>query len=55
MKGCDQYPDAYKKDHSIYSYYTDTKELITLKAGEDGVTEKWIELLKQMHREVRFT
>ena len=50
-RGSDQYPEAYQKDHSQYSYYTDTNDLITIKAGEDGVTEKWIALLKRMHRD----
>lgn len=50
-KGFEQYPDAYSKDRLRYRYYTDSREMIVLIAGENGVTEKWIEILKRMHRE----
>lgn len=50
-KGFEQYPDAYSKERSRYRYYTDSREMIVLIAGENGVTEKWIEILRQMHRE----
>ncbi len=46
-----QYPEVYRKDHSHYTYYTDDHKKIVLIAGENDVTEEWIMLLKQMHRE----
>ena len=50
-KRFEQYPDAYSKERLCYRYYTDSREMIVLMAGENGVTEKWIEMLKRMHRE----
>lgn len=50
-KAFNQYPEVYVKSHTKYSYYTDSREKITLEAGKDGITEAWIEELKLMHRE----
>ena len=50
-KAFDQYPEVYVKSHTKYSYYTDSREKITLEVGKDGITEEWIAELKQMHRE----
>ena len=50
-KAFDQYPEVYVKSHTKYSYYTDSREKITLEVGQDGITEEWIAELKQMHRE----
>lgn len=39
----------YSKDNKKFVYYTATEE-ITIVAGENGVTEKWIEEIKKLHR-----
>ena len=46
-----QYPNAYSKDNSSYTYLMDDGSAITLAAGKDGVTEDWIARLKAEHVE----
>lgn len=48
-----QYQHAYDSDNSRYSYRQDDGTVQTYIAGEDGVTEEWIALLKIAHREER--
>lgn len=44
-----QYPNAYSKDNSSYTYLMDDGSTVTLTAGKDGVTEDWIARLKADH------
>ena len=44
-----QYPNAYSKDNSSYTYLMDDGSAVTLTAGKDGVTEDWIARLKADH------
>lgn len=44
-----QYPNAYSKDNSNYTYLMDDGSAVTLTAGKDGVTEDWIARLKADH------
>ena len=44
-----QYPNAYSKDNSNYTYLMDDGSKVTLTAGKDGVTEDWIARLKADH------
>jgi len=44
-----QYPNAYSKDNSSYTYHMDDGSAVTLSAGKDGVTEDWIARLKADH------
>jgi hypothetical protein len=46
-----QYPNAYSKDNSRYTYKMDDGSAVTLTAGKDGVTEDWIARLKAAHVE----
>lgn len=46
-----QYPNAYSKDNSRYTYMMDDGSQVTLTAGKDGVTEDWIAQLKAGHIE----
>lgn len=39
----------YSKDNSTFIYYTATGK-ITIHAGRDGVTEEWIQTIKELHR-----
>lgn len=48
-----QFQHAYDSDNSRYSYRQDDGTVQTYIAGEDGVTEEWIALLKKAHREER--
>lgn len=45
--------NAYKKDNSRYVYWQDDGRRVTLIAGQDGVTEEWIERIKAWHRQER--
>ncbi len=44
-----QYPNAYSKDNSSYTYFMDDGSKVTLTADKDGVTEAWIAHLKADH------
>ena len=44
-----QYPNAYSKDNSSYTYLMDDGSTVTLSTGNDGVTEDWIARLKADH------
>ena len=44
------YPDIYKKGNDTYTYFGDDGTRFTLVAGQDGVTEEWIQFLKEEHR-----
>lgn len=46
-----QYPNAYSKDNSSYTYHMDDGSAVTLTAGKNGVTEDWIARLKAAHIE----
>lgn len=46
-----QYPNAYSKDNSHYTYMMDDGSAVTLTAGKDGVTEDWIAQIKAYHIE----
>lgn len=46
-----QYPNAYSKDNSSYTYRMDDGSTVTLTTGQDGVTEEWIARLKADHIE----
>lgn len=39
----------YSKDNSKFTYYTSTGKF-TIHAGQDGVTEDWIQQIKELHR-----
>ena len=45
-----QYPDIYSTEDTRYTYFYDSGERVMLIAGEDGVTEEWIQALKLEHR-----
>ncbi len=45
-----QYPEIYSKGNTRYTYFADDGEKIALVAGEDGVTDAWIEVLRAEHR-----
>lgn len=47
---CRQYPDLYRKNNDTYLYYGDDGTPFRLIAGQDGVTEEWIAILKAEHR-----
>ena len=46
-----QYPDIYSDSNATYLYFSDDGTRFYLVAGQDGVTEEWISILKQAHRE----
>ena len=39
----------YSKDNTCFTYYTAT-DTVTIYAGQDGVTEEWIQMIKELHR-----
>ena len=45
-----QFPDIYKSNNDSYVYFSDDGTRFHLIAGQDGVTEEWIEYLKNEHR-----
>ena len=47
---CRQNPDIYRKNNDSYLYYGDDGTPFRLIAGQDGITEEWIALLKEEHR-----
>lgn len=48
-----QYQQAYRADNSQYTFQRDDGTFQTYVAGENGVTEEWIAMLKKVHREER--
>src|SRR5699024_12067453 len=48
-----QYQQAYRADNSQYTFQRDDGTFQTYVAGENGVTEEWIAMLKKAHREER--